>query len=82
MQPVASIQTPARLETGSVIYQAKFIDVNGIRTRYYDEGRGDVLLLIHGSRFSPWGSANTWTRNVGGLAKKFRAWRPISCAVA
>ena len=77
MQPVASLQTPAMLETGSVIYQAKFIDVNGIRTRYYDEGRGDVLLLIHGSRFSPWGSANTWTRNVGGLAKKFRVLAPI-----
>jgi 2-hydroxy-6-oxonona-2,4-dienedioate hydrolase len=76
MQSVASLQTPAMLETGSVIYQAKFIDVNGIRTRYYDEGRGDVLLLIHGSRFSPWGSANTWTRNVGGLAKKFRVLAP------
>jgi hypothetical protein len=36
-----------------------------------------VLLLIHGSRFSPWGSANTWTRNVGGLAKKFRVLAPI-----
>lgn len=76
MQPVASLQTAAMLETGSVIYQAKFIDVNGIRTRYYDEGRGDVLLLIHGSRFSPWGSANTWTRNVAGLAKKFRVLAP------
>ncbi len=60
------------VETGSVIHQAKFIDVNGTRTRYYDEGEGDVILLIRGSRFSPWGSANTWPRNIAGLAKKFR----------
>jgi 2-hydroxy-6-oxonona-2,4-dienedioate hydrolase len=66
----------AMLETGSVIYQAKLIDVNGIRTRYYDEGRGDVMLMIHGSRFSPWGSANTWTRNIGGLAQRFRVLAP------
>jgi pimeloyl-ACP methyl ester carboxylesterase len=64
------------LETGSVIYQAKFIDVNGIRTRYYDEGQGEVMLMIHGSRFSPWGSANTWTRNISDLSKKFRVLAP------
>ena len=76
MQSTAANPRSAMLETGSVIYQAKFIDVNGIRTRYYDEGDGDVMLLIHGSRFSPWGSANTWTRNIGGLAKKFRVLAP------
>jgi pimeloyl-ACP methyl ester carboxylesterase len=64
------------LESGSIIYQAKLIDVNGIRTRYYAEGQGEVMLMIHGSRFSPWGSANTWTRNIGGLAKHFRILAP------
>jgi 2-hydroxy-6-oxonona-2,4-dienedioate hydrolase len=59
-------------ESGSVIYQAKFVDVDGIRTRYYDEGRGQAMVLIHGSRFSPWGSANTWTLNIDGLSKRFR----------
>jgi 2-hydroxy-6-oxo-octa-2,4-dienoate hydrolase len=59
-------------ESGSVIYQAKFADVDGIRTRYYDEGQGEAMVLIHGSRFSPWGSANTWTLNIGGLSKRFR----------
>jgi len=80
MQSSAAAQTSAMLETGSVIYQAKFIDVNGVRTRYYDEGQGEVLLMIHGSRFSPWGSANTWTRNIGGLAKKFRVLAPDKLA--
>jgi len=68
------------LASGSVNFQAKFIDVNGIHTRYYDEGQGDAMILIHGSRFSPWGSANTWTRNIGGLAKKFRVIAPDKLA--
>ena len=76
MQSAAAKPTSSMLETGSVIHQAKFIDVNGLRTRYYDEGGGDVMLMIHGSRFSPWGSANTWTRNIAGLAEKFRVLAP------
>ena len=76
MQSTAATLPSAMLETGSVIYQAKLIDVNGIRTRYYDEGQGEVMLMIHGSRFSPWGSANTWTQNIGGLAKRFRILAP------
>ncbi len=39
-------------QSGSVIYQARFVDVDGIRTRYYDEGQGEAMALIHGSRFS------------------------------
>ena len=27
----------------------KFIDVDGIRTRYFDKGSGEILLLVHGS---------------------------------
>jgi 2-hydroxy-6-oxonona-2,4-dienedioate hydrolase len=76
MQSSAATRTSPMLESGSVIYQAKFVDVNGIRTRYYDEGQGEVMLMIHGSRFSPWGSANTWTRNIPGLSKKFRVLAP------
>jgi pimeloyl-ACP methyl ester carboxylesterase len=29
----------------------KFVDVNGIRTRYYDEGSGEALVLFHGGAF-------------------------------
>jgi len=27
---------------------ARFIDINGVRTRYFDKGDGPVLLLVHG----------------------------------
>jgi pimeloyl-ACP methyl ester carboxylesterase len=52
--------------------EAKFIDVNGINTRYYDEGTGDTVLLIHGGPWEATSSANDWSLNIPGLAKKFR----------
>lgn len=55
---------------------AKFIDVNGIRTRYYDEGTGDPLLLIHGGPWEGTSSANDWSLNIAGLAKEFRVLAP------
>jgi pimeloyl-ACP methyl ester carboxylesterase len=53
-------------------HQAKFIDVNGIRTRYYDVGAGEPMLLVHGGNMLGSSSANTWTLNLEGLGKKFR----------
>jgi pimeloyl-ACP methyl ester carboxylesterase len=47
---------------------ATFVDVNGVKTRYYDYGQGDTIVLAGvGS-----GGANLWSRNIRGLAKKFR----------
>lgn len=40
---------------------AKFVDVNGTRTRYYEVGDGEPMLLIRGSSFRGTASANTWT---------------------
>ncbi len=52
---------------------AKFIDVNGIRTRYYDKGEGEVLVLVHGGQpSSPDFNAWEWQQNFDGLAKHFR----------
>ncbi len=28
--------------------QAKFVDVNGVSTRYFDYGEGEPIVLIHG----------------------------------
>lgn len=52
---------------------AKFVDVNGVRTRYYDYGRGEAILLVHGAGPGAAGSsANGWSRNIRGLATSFR----------
>lgn len=47
---------------------AKFVDVNGVKTRYYDYGQGDTIVLAGVGA----GGANLWSRNIRGLARKFR----------
>jgi 2-hydroxy-6-oxonona-2,4-dienedioate hydrolase len=53
----------------------KFIDVDGIRTRYFDKGSGEVLLLVHGSHMGTpdaCESAIDWEFNFDVLAERFR----------
>ena len=57
-------------------YEAKFIDVAGAKTRYYDVGQGEPILLIHGARPGGTSSANTWTPVFAGLSKRFRVLAP------
>ncbi len=52
---------------------AKFVDVNGVRTRYFDKGQGEVLLLVHGGQPSaPDFNAWEWQQNFDGLSEHFR----------
>ncbi len=51
---------------------AKFIEVDGVRTRYYDYGKGDPLVLVHGGGFGCCSSANNFARNIPELAKRYR----------
>lgn len=56
--------------------KAKFVDVNGIRTRYYEYGSGEPMVLVHGEGWSGHSSANAWSKNIPGLAKKFHVYAP------
>jgi 2-hydroxy-6-oxonona-2,4-dienedioate hydrolase len=59
-------------ENGSVQgFEAKFVDIDGIRTRYYEVGKGEPMVLVHGSGFTGTASANTWSLNLGGLGERF-----------
>lgn len=49
--------------------KAKFVDVGGIRTRYYDYGQGEPIVMLHGGSRS---GANVFSRNIPGLAKRYR----------
>jgi len=61
--------------TGSIDgLEARFVDVKGVRTRYYEYGQGEPLVLVHGEGFSGHSSANSWARNVPGLSKRFRVY--------
>src|SRR5690349_3801336 len=69
---------PAEANLGGL--KAKFIDAGGIRTRYYDEGSGDPMVLVHGTGFSGVASANTWTLNIPGLSARFHVYAPDKLA--
>ena len=53
-------------------YEPSFVEVDGLRTRYYDVGRGDPLVLIHGNNWSGSSSANSWSKTFEYLSEEFR----------
>jgi 2-hydroxy-6-oxonona-2,4-dienedioate hydrolase len=52
----------------------KYVDVKGVRTRYYDEGQGLPMVLIHGGMTAGSSTANVFSRNIPGLAKRFHVY--------
>ena len=54
-------------------YGEKWIDVDGIRTRYFDAGGGPALIFIHGGTIGDTQSAanaEDWDRNFGPLVER------------
>lgn len=54
--------------------KGKFVTVDGVRTHYYEKGRGKHVVLVHGGNFgssAASGNSWTWSRNFDALAKKF-----------
>lgn len=56
--------------------RAQFTDVNGVRTRYYEMGQGEPLVLVHGGGWSGHASANVWSKNIPLFAKRFHVFAP------
>ena len=50
---------------------AKFVDVDGIRTSYFEGGSGDPMVLIHGGQCGSKVSANCWRPIFDHLASHF-----------
>ncbi len=56
--------------------QAKFVDVDGINTRYFEQGSGETVVLFHGGNFGSHHGADCaadWNLNFDGLAEECRA---------
>ena len=56
--------------------EAKWIDVDGIRTRYFEKGSGPPLVLILGGNFGSPASASSaivWDQNFDALSEDFHA---------
>src|SRR6476646_8286599 len=54
--------------------QAKFVDVGGIRTRYFDGGTGEPIVLIHGGQWPATSSADGWAPVFDQLAEHFHVY--------
>ena len=52
----------------------KFVDVDGIKTRYFEAGSGEALVLIHGGHFGSYYCADAWGLNLGPLSKHFHVY--------
>jgi pimeloyl-ACP methyl ester carboxylesterase len=55
--------------------EGRWIDVEGVRTRYYEAGAGDPIVLVYGGNFGTSDSASsafTWNLNLPALAARFR----------
>ena len=52
--------------------RAAYIDVEGVSTRYFYEGSGPALLLVHGVG----ASADNWIKNIDGLGRHFTVYAP------
>ncbi len=52
----------------------KFVDVGGIRTRYFDAGDGQPIVLIHGGQWPATASADGWNPIFDELARHFHVY--------
>jgi 2-hydroxy-6-oxonona-2,4-dienedioate hydrolase len=52
----------------------KFETVGGIKTRYFESGKGSPLVLIHGGQYGSYDNACAWALNIQELAKKFHVY--------
>jgi 2-hydroxy-6-oxonona-2,4-dienedioate hydrolase len=52
----------------------KFVDVDGIRTRYYEDGAGEPLVLMHGGQVGTGYSLDSWSLVQPTLAQHFHVY--------
>ncbi len=51
--------------------ESKFVDVDGIRTRYFEAGSGEAMLLVHGGHYGATSNALGWMPVFTHLAAHF-----------
>ena len=54
----------------------KYVDVEGVRTRYFEKGRGDPLVLLHGGAIGTGSSFEIFAENLDALAESFHVFAP------
>ncbi|MBI4445113.1 MAG: alpha/beta hydrolase [Acidobacteria bacterium] len=54
--------------------EAKFVNVNGYKTRYFEAGSGEPMVFIHGGQFGMDGAALGWRPIFGRLAEHYHVY--------
>jgi 2-hydroxy-6-oxonona-2,4-dienedioate hydrolase len=54
--------------------QAKFVTVDGIKTRYFEAGSGENLVLVSGGSFGSYYNAYHWSLNFADLCSHFHVY--------
>jgi len=54
--------------------ESKFVDVDGIRTRYFEGGSGEAMVLVHGGHYGATGGAVGWMPVFPNLAAHFNVY--------
>jgi 2-hydroxy-6-oxonona-2,4-dienedioate hydrolase len=67
-------QAPSVAQDGLDHSKLRFTDVNGTRTRYYEDGTGEPLVLFHGGQFGSLYALDPWSLNLPGLARHFHVY--------
>ena len=69
----AAASQEAAASPGGTMGRSRFVDVDGIRTRYFERGEGEPMVLIHGGHFGLSGAAAfNWMPIVPPLAEHYR----------
>jgi len=59
---------------GAPMGNAKSVDVDGIKTSYFEGGSGEAMVLVHGGSFGSTVSANCWSPIFDDLAAHFHVY--------
>src|SRR3954470_19319454 len=70
----ATVNAAPNSRDSRLMGRAKFVDVGGIRTRYFDGGTGEALVLIHGGQWPSTASADLWAPVFDHLAANFHVY--------
>lgn len=54
----------------------KYVDVDGIRTRYFEKGEGEPMVLVHGGHMGTFAAdlADDWDTNFDALSRHYRVY--------
>jgi 2-hydroxy-6-oxo-6-(2'-carboxyphenyl)-hexa-2,4-dienoate hydrolase len=76
------VLSPARAEAAQaalgwdskLMGEGKYVTVDGVRTRYFEGGQGQPLVLIHGGQWPATASADGWSPIFDHLAQRFHVY--------